>query len=138
MLQFLLFVSIFLIAGCGRKRKDLFVFEKNREQTEILRRLETVKQITAKTQQDGSVLIKWSRPLFQEQKSERFLGYNVYRLRSWGIIPRKPLNRAPLMIEFFRDRQVLKNECCYAVCMVFVHDKKPYKSYEGPMSKIVS
>lgn len=135
MLQLLLFVLILFTAGCGRKRKDFFVFETNGVKPRSLRRLETVKQVVAVTQPDGFVLLKWVKPTLQLYDSEMFAGYNVYRLRSWGIIPRKPINKKPLIEEFFIDKHMVKNEYCYAVSMVFTQKKE---ASEGPLSKIVS
>lgn len=131
----LLFVAVFLISACGRKRKDLFLFEKSSLKPQFIRRLDTVKQVTAQVEDDGSILLRWVRPVIQENESETFVGYNVYRLRSWGIIPRQPLNKKPLKDEFFKDNHVLKNEKCYAISMIFTQKKI---SYEGPVSRIVS
>ena len=135
-----LFIFLIFISGCGRKQKDVFYFPPEHKVLNVNKlELGYVKNVKVLKTDIGNKIL-WQPAEIKNEKE--FLGYNVYKLVSASFVPKKPLNKSPIMQTNFLDKEVLQNNnlnkskkcCCYLVRAVFKIDDK---IYEGPSSQVV-
>ena len=102
---FLLLSIIGVLTGCGKKQKNIFVFDKVKRANVSVLGLPSVKGVVVTHEAEG-VRISWY-PVSLDGITPNdlcFRGYNVYRLTRAGIIPKKPLNKLFLIDTSFVDR----------------------------------
>lgn len=133
-----------LLCSCGRKTKNIFVFDNPNELHINKLALPAVQGVSAH-KDPGGTLISWfalplplvPSPTTPYLCSSCFVGYNVYRLVRTNIIPKHPRNRSPIQTTTFLDlhRPSNKKQNLYLVKAVFMHKGSPI---EGPISQIIS
>ena len=127
---------LLFVTSCGRKKKDIFSFDSKPRKVALASlafRITAIKGGKA-SRDNNKICIEWDQVDEALIQNPNFLGYNVYRLRSWGIIPKQPLNKLPIKQLFFVDKKPVANEFCYVVRAI-VQDGK--KTILGPASKII-
>ncbi len=140
------FVILLLLTNCGKKKKNIFVFQENPKKQKV-RKLHFVSVNNIHAQKiDNGILLSWSAPsknflrsfakIVLENKTIVFSGYHLYRFYPYSFIPRKPLNKKTLYETQFLDKTAPKNKpLCYLIRMMFTVNNT---RYEGPASSIVS
>lgn len=116
--------------ACGKRPKNFFSFEE-KVQKEVLERsmFPSIKNLFYKKIRDSS-LVWWNH-----LQSQNLVGYNIYRFSAQGFIPKKPLNKEPLIKPEFLDLDVIVNVIPYYIVRgVFLVDGK---MQEGPSSPIL-
>lgn len=128
-------IIFFLVSfvSCGKKKKDVFSFGKKTQKAKPGLRIASVHGGTA-VRHGRNVVISWQEVTVLPRSVQTLHGYNIYRLRSWGIIPKSPLNKKPVKQTFFIDKKPPKNEQCYVVRPV-IQEGTEYIA--GPASKII-
>lgn len=117
-------------AACGRKQRNVFVFDDVQSFAINKLALGVPKIIEAKQVEDGNQ-IRWMAPVLQDDRV-CLVGYNVYRLTPQGLIPKKPLNIHPCSTLFFIDKNGGRSNL-YMVRAVF---SAPNFNKEGPVSNV--
>jgi len=137
----LLFSGFF--SGCGSKQRNIFAFPEKAALTLHKLDFPVVKNVQVEKTSAGNK-ISWrpvdSQPVIQDGHTSTFVGYNVYRLARATIIPKKPINKKPIittsLIDVIKTR---KNQpvqpAWYLVRALFTINNQ---SIEGPISRIVS
>lgn len=128
-------ILLFFISSCGRKSKDVFSFAKQKvSQHKKSLELSAVRNVKV-TYSEGNILVSWDQLDHKKAASMKFIGYYVYRLRRWGVIPKSPLNKNPIKGNRFEEKSLKlpKNSLCYAIRAVYKDG--PIFIY-SPISKI--
>ena len=90
------------IAACGKKHKNIFSFKQAAPKRAALLSISSVKGVVARSVSQG-VRIEWHHVDDKQVSKGTFVGYNVYRLTLWGVVPRQPLNPIPCFDNWFVD-----------------------------------
>ena len=125
---------LLLLSGCGRKQKNIFDFTEKKTVHRVDKfDLGFIKGIQVKKTDQGS-LVTWDF-LSAEKKIYKndFIGYNVYRLVRSSLIPKKSLNKKPIIQTTFLDKEVLllssdlkQKSYCYVLRPVFLVEERIY------------
>jgi hypothetical protein len=134
-LKFILILFIIFLTNCGRKSRNIFVFSKVQKVKIKKLAFPSVKGINVTAKKHGN-LVSW-RAVGKNNFSEKFIGYDIYRLTSLHVIPKKPLNKNPITKTQFFDitRHKTKKQNQYLVRAVF---RNKNKQIHGPASQIFS
>lgn len=129
--------------ACGRKQRNIFLFDNQDIPRANKLTLPAVKGVKVREKSHGA-LVTWfpldipstcaaTNPYYCDKC---FAGYNVYRLTRTNIIPRHPQNKRPIKATEFFDKKIPLNKknLYYLVRAVFICNKTPV---EGPVSLIV-
>ena len=84
----------------------------------------------------NSMVVSWDHVDKEAMPHMQFVGYSVYRLRSWGVVPKDPLNKRFIQENKFMDKlstDSFKQIRSYVVRAVF--QEGPTLVF-GPISKI--
>ncbi|MFH1461334.1 MAG: hypothetical protein ABIF12_00080 [bacterium] len=136
-----LFLFLVLLSGCGKKQKNIFDFYDKKVVSKVNKfNLGFIKGTNAKNTVSGN-LITWNFLDISSEYKKSFVGFNVYRLVRSSLIPKKALNKKPLIQNQFLDKEILslsselkQESYCYAVRSVFfIEDKFVF----GAISQIV-
>ena len=125
---------LLLLSGCGRKQKNIFVFAEKKTIHRVDKfDLGFIKGIQVKKTDQGS-LITWNS--LESEKSEYkkdFIGYNIYRLVRSSLVPKKSLNKKPIIQTSYLDKEVLllssdlkQKSYCYVLRPVFLIEEIIY------------
>ena len=96
---------LLVMGGCGRKQRNIFSFQPEEASPKISAfDCPAPRGTKIRTTKNGR-LITWFPLKSSKMQKEMFVGYNVYRLNSGGLIPKKPLNQFPLPHLFFIDQE---------------------------------
>lgn len=137
--SFIFFALLFLIQGCGRKQKNIFLFTPEDKNKISKLDLPSVRGLTITKVNQGN-LLSWfdlSFPKTNPQIQAHFLGYDVFRLTSLNFIPKHPVNKNPLTETHFLDKLKMHKQNAkyyYLIQPIFKFDKQLIK---GPSSQIV-
>ncbi len=125
---------LLLLSGCGRKQKNIFDFTEKKTVHRVDKfDLGFIKGIQVKKTDQGS-LVTWDS-LDAEKKIYKndFIGYNIYRLVRSSLIPKKSLNKKPIIQTTFLDKEVLllssdlkQKSYCYVLRPVFLVEERIY------------
>lgn len=136
-----LFLFLVLLNGCGKKQRNIFDFSEKKVDFKVNKfNLGFIKGIQVKKTHLGN-LITWNFLDISSEYKDDFIGFNIYRLVRSSLIPKKTLNKKPIIQCQFLDKEILslssefKQEFyCYVACPVFfIEDKFVF----GAMSQIV-
>lgn len=145
---FYLICLLILFSNCGRKPRNIFLFDEQKYTFRINRlsfpavknlRLDTTKnrlcwdaitqtkieltpQTTKKCQDKGN------------KPRSKFIGYNVYRFAHIAFIPNDPRNLKPIKKTHYKVKPSKKYRWCYVVMGVF---ECQGRRFEGPTSQII-
>jgi hypothetical protein len=133
-LSFLIILLCFQV-GCGRKQKNIFVFNEKKPSHKISKlELPSVHGLRITKIKNQSKLLWQSINL--TNKFYQLCGYNIYRFTTQSFIPRKPLNKKPVKQTYFIDASTNNSlPYYYFVRGLF---KINENLLEGPSSIIVS
>lgn len=134
---FILIISSSLFFHCGRKPRNIFSFdsEKNIPTINPLS-LPPIKEIRL-TKANNKNIISWQKltvPINDSILKIELLGYNIYKFATHAFIPQEPLNTTLIITTQFEDPASSKYKWCYLVRSVF---KSKENIIEGPASQIV-
>lgn len=138
------FVILFLLllSGCGRKQKNIFDFTEKKTVYRVDKfDLGFIKGIQVKKTDQGS-FITWNSLVSEKKEYKKdFIGYNVYRLVRSSLVPKKSLNKKPIIHTNFMDKEVLllspdlkQKSYCYVLRPVFLIEEQIYL---GAISQVV-
>lgn len=105
----LLIISFLFFTGCGRKQKNIFIFEPDQKLKITKLDLPAVKGLSI-TKKNNCNILTWF-DLFNQKNSasinslqKNFIGYDVFKLTKRNFIPKHPLNKNPLIETQFVDK----------------------------------
>ncbi len=137
-ISFVLIISLFI--GCGKKQKNIFVFDHVKSAKVSIFDLPSVRGINLDKGYDG-VCITWQPVQLDDIKQPGlvFRGYNVYCITKSGIIPKKPINKKILTETLYVDQYKKNNTCTvgYLVRAVFSVGKEFFYAPTSRIAKIV-
>lgn len=123
----LIFLIIFLLPQCGKKRRNFFEYKKPNKQGKINHlAFPAVKGAVIHTI-NGYSQVKWT-PIKNAK------GYFIYKFQKGKFIRKKPINKKLLKQAFFIDKKHHKHDMCYIIRGVF---QVQNQLIEGPSSKIL-
>ena len=130
--KYLVVAVVLVVAACGKKHKNVFFFNKVVQKKPTFLTIPSVRGVVARHCRQG-VRITWHH-IDRKVKNKKFVGYNIYRLTLWGVIPRKPLNRVVCREKWFID--TIKQDSSrrsYVIRAVFYD---ALSTVLGPVSKV--
>ena len=131
----LLITVTLLIAACGKKHKNVFLFQQNAVKLPNRLAMPSVRGVRVRSCRQ-EVHISWHHVDKKLVADFDIIGYNVYRLTTWGVVPKQPLNVVPCSKNWFVDTDYrAKSQRSYLVKVV---GKNQLVALEGPASNIVS
>ncbi|MFH1644365.1 MAG: hypothetical protein ABIA74_04285 [bacterium] len=130
----------FLFFGCARKQKNIFDFSK-KDKIKINKLSLPIPKNLDLEKKGEDIFLLWQDVkndlyLNDDEYKITFVGYNIYRFVHSGFIPKNPLNKKPIKINNFCDKEIVKiqNNYCYLIRAVFEIQNK---IIQGPASKII-
>lgn len=123
---------LIFLCGCGKKQKNIFNFSKKPKNQKINKfRFGFIKGIDVKKTGSKGNLITWEKLKIPEAYNDSFIGYNVYRLNKFLLIPKKPINNKPILKTSILDKEVLflspdsmQDYYCYIIYPIFLINNK--------------
>ncbi|MBD3273376.1 hypothetical protein GF385_03455 [Candidatus Dependentiae bacterium] len=139
--RFICYLFLFFLFGCGKKQKNIFDFSKKEVFKKVNKfELGFIKNVKVEKKTFGN-LITWDYSNVSNQYVKNFSGFFIYRLVRSSIIPKKSLNKKPILENKFLDKEILslpsdlkQKNYCYVVRPVFFIEKRKIL---GLLSQIV-